>query len=237
MLSRCIRRGAAVSILCAAAAACGGSKKPAESAADTTSLESSGGAGGQSASAASATAAAGGSASGSSAAPSSSSAANSATTDTSAPAATAHPAPAITGLIDGKPFTPKIARVTGKPQKDGRVLLTLDETHTDCSGSATAAPGDAVLTMLVTWENGYKSDLGSLKRSTPKKPSGEITFYRARAGGKKDVSPTFKPSGTVTILKAPSDPSTPGSMKIDMQSGDYMLAGDLDVLVCPPPAK
>jgi hypothetical protein len=237
MLSSRIRRVAAVSILFAAAVACGGAKKPAESAADTASLESSGG-GSKPASAAPAAAEDAGSSSGDSSAPSSSPAANSATTDTSAPAGSAHPAPAVTGLIDGKPFTPKIARVTGKPQKDGRVLLTLDETHTDCSGPATAAPGDAVLTMLVTWENGYKSDLGSLKRSTVKKPNGEITFYRARAGGKKDVSPTFKPSGTVTILKAPSEPMATGSMKIDMQSGDYMLAGDLDVLVCPPaPAK
>jgi hypothetical protein len=236
MLSSRIRRVAAVSILFAAAVACGGAKKPAESAADTTSLESSGG-GSKSASVATAAAEEPGSSSRGASASSSSPAANSATTDTSAPAGSAHPAPAVTGLIDGKPFTPKIARVTGKPQKDGRVLLVLDETHTDCSGSATAAPGDAVLTMLVPWENGYKSDLGSLKRSTAKKPNGEITFYRARAGGKKDVSPTFKPSGTVTILKAPSEPSTTGSMKIDMQSGDYMLAGDLDVLVCAPAAK
>jgi hypothetical protein len=75
-----------------------------------------------------------------------------------------------------------------------------------------------------------------LKRSTPKKPNGEITFYRTRAGGKKDISPTFKPSGTITIIKTPSE-SASGSMKIDLQSGDYMLAGDLDVLVCPAAAK
>jgi hypothetical protein len=235
MHPRSLRRVLVVSILGAAAFSCGGSKKNAESAADTASLEASG-AGGKSESAASSAPAEGASESAASSASSSSPASNSATPGTSAPTAATHPAPAVTGLIDGKSFNPKVARVTGKPQKDGRVLLTLDEAHSDCSGPAAAAPGDALLTMLVTAESGYKSDLGSLKRSTPKKPNGEITFYRARAGGKKDISPTFKPSGTITIIKAPSD-SASGSMKVDLQSGDYMLAGDLDVLVCPAAAK
>ena len=151
-----------------------------------------------------------------------------------APGSGAHPAPAVTGLIDGKPFSPKVARVVGKPQKDGRVLLALDESHSDCTSTASPQPGDGTLTMLVPWQDGYKVDLGSLKRATPKKSGAEITFARAGASGKREISASFKPSGLVTILKAPSDSTATGKMNIDMQSGDYMLAGDLDVLVCPP---
>ena len=56
-----------------------------------------------------------------------------ASSDAPAPAAPAafHPAPGATGTIDGKPFEPKIARVSGPVQKDGRVLVTLVE-HSDC---------------------------------------------------------------------------------------------------------
>jgi hypothetical protein len=142
-----------------------------------------------------------------------------------APAAV-HPAPAVTGSIDGKPFTPKLARVAGPMQKDGRILLALSEA-TDCTTS-----GGPTLTLMVPWQDGYKADLGSLKRTTKKGP-GEITFSRS----KKDVSTTFKPSGTVTIVSAPMTQNATGKMKIDLQSGDYMLAGDLDIQLCVSPAK
>jgi hypothetical protein len=145
------------------------------------------------------------------------------------PPAPSHPAPAVTGSIDGKPFAPTLARVSSRMQKDGRLLVSIDDAA-DCSGSS-----DATLTMLVPWEDGYKVDLGSLKRSTKKAP-GEIAFMRAAAaGGKKQLSATFKPSGTVTIVKAPTAEKALGKMKIDLQSGDYMLAGDLDILVCTTP--
>jgi hypothetical protein len=85
--------------------------------------------------------------------------------------------------------------------------------------------------MLVPWSDGYKVDLGSLKRGT-KKGSGEIALTRVGAGGKAEVSATFKPTGRVTIVSAPKDANAFGKMKIDLQSGDYMLAGDLDVQVC-----
>ncbi len=101
---------------------------------------------------------------------------------------------------------------------------------TDCP-----APGgnkDATtLTLLVPWQDGYKVDLSALKRAT-KKGSGEIAF---RPGGKKDPSATFKPSGTVTIVSAPMAKGATGKLKIDLQSGDYMLAGDLDIQVCVAP--
>jgi len=155
-----------------------------------------------------------------------------------APAAAAapaafHPAPSATGSIDGKPFAPKIARASGALQKDGRMLLTLSE-HTDCATPAAAKPGEGALTVLVTWKDGYKTDLGSLKRSG-KKGSGEIGFARVSAAGKADASATFKPTGRVTVVSAPTDQGATGKMKIDLQSGDYMLAGDLDIQVCGSP--
>jgi hypothetical protein len=203
------------------AASCGGSQKPAETSADTSSLESK-----ESSPPKAETPAPSESTAAATPAPASSA---------EAPApAPAHPSPSVTGTIDGKPFQPKIARTTGKAQKDGRIVLALDDAHSDCATAAAAQPGDATLTMLVPWEDGYKVDLGALKRSTPKKAGGEITFSRVGAGGKKEISATFKPSGTVTIVKAPNDPNATGKMKIDLQSGDFMLAGDLDVLVCGP---
>lgn len=212
--------------------ACGGSHQPAESA-DTASLEASESSKSAPAEKAEKTepAAAASASAPASEAPAPASSANS---DTSAPPSPARPAPAVTGLIDGKPFSPKVARILAKAQKDGRVTLTLDESHTDCS-AGTPSPGEGTLTMLVPWENGYKSDLGALKRSTPKKPGGEIGFSRARAGGKKDISATFKPAGTVTIVKAPTEQNARGQLKIDLTSGDFMLAGDLDVLLCTAP--
>ncbi|HLK38001.1 MAG TPA: hypothetical protein VKU41_14670 [Polyangiaceae bacterium] len=142
-----------------------------------------------------------------------------------APAAAAvHPAPAVTGAIDGKPFNPKTARVAGPIQKDGRILLTLVEA-TDC-----AASGGPTLSMMVPWQDGYKQDFGSLKRATKKGP-GDISFART---GKNYVA-SFKPSGTVTIVSAPMAQNATGKMKIDLQSGDYMLAGDLDIQVCVAP--
>lgn len=117
--------------------ACGGSHKPAESA-DTASLESSGSSKSEPASEKAEPA---GSAAATSKAAEAPAPASPASSDTSAPTSPARPAPAVTGLIDGKPFSPKIARVLAKAQKDGRVLLTLDESHTDCS-AGTAAPGE-----------------------------------------------------------------------------------------------
>ncbi len=148
-----------------------------------------------------------------------------------APATAPHAAPAVTGSIDGKPFQPTLGRVTAKMQKDGRVVVTLLE-HGDCKSAAKA--GDAMLTMTVPWNAGEKADLSALKRSAKGGPA-EIGFARIGAGNKKDVSSTFKPSGTVTILAAPTAASSTGKMKIDLQSGDYMLAGDLDIEVCVAP--
>jgi hypothetical protein len=114
-------------------------------------------------------------------------------------------------------------------QKDGRVPVTLTE-HADCSPTKT---GEGALTMLVAWKDGYKTDLGSLRRG--KKGVGEIGFSRVSAANKPDSSATFKPTGTVTVLTAPLNQGATGKMKIDLQSGDYMLAGDLDVQVCVAP--
>jgi len=207
--------------------ACGGPQKPAESA-DTSSLESNSSSSAKDAPAAPETASA--------PAPSTTGSTGSAEAPSAAAAAAAesvHPAPAATGSVDGKPFAPKLAHVIGPMQKDGRILLSLDE-RTECSSPSDAKPDDASLTILVPWEDGYKVDLSALKRGTKKKP-GEIAFSRVNEAGKKSLSATFKPSGRVTIVKAPREKDAIGKMKIDLQSGDYMLAGDLDVQVCVAP--
>jgi cytochrome c biogenesis protein CcmG/thiol:disulfide interchange protein DsbE len=145
------------------------------------------------------------------------------------PAATA----TATGLIDGRPFAPKLARVAGRMQKDGRILLSLSE-RSECTPSSGAKPGDATLTIMVPWKDGSKTDLASLKQSTRKSP-GAIRFTRLNAARKSEASKTFKPSGTVTIASAPTDLNGIGKMTIDLTSGDYRLTGDLDIQVCVPP--
>jgi hypothetical protein len=204
---------------------CGGSQKSAETAADTSSLEAKGSSTVKSEDAPSPSpsgSSTGGAGSGADAA------------GAAQPGAPAHPAPSVTGSIDGKPCLPKIARTVGKVQKDGRIVLALDDAAADCSTTGAPQPGEARLTLLVPWQNGYKIDLAALRRSTPKKTGGEITFSRGAAGGKKEISATFKPSGTVTVVTAPTDASSVGKINIDLQSGDFMIAGDLDVLVCGP---
>lgn len=196
--------------------ACGGSNKPPESPAETPAPEPS----------------------------ASADTAASADSDAAAPAAAAEgaadekaekpeaPAPAgpnITGAIDGKPFVPKGALITKPAQKDGRILITLGE-HAACGGGD-PSPGEGMLTLVVPWEDGYKQDLGSLKRGG-KKGGGDISFVRVGAGGKKDASATFKPTGRLTVVSAPSDQNAVGKLNVDLQSGDYMLSGDLDVQLC-----
>ena len=128
-------------------------------------------------------------------------------------------------MIDGNSFTPKVAQILAPMKKDGRITVTLTEAA-DCPGSGDN--GDhAKLTMVVPWEKGYKVDLSALKLPGKKGPA-EITFSPA----KKGATPSFKPSGTVTVVSAPMEKGSKGKLKIDLQSGDYMLAGDLDVEVC-----
>ncbi|MGH7270097.1 MAG: hypothetical protein ACREJ3_06660, partial [Polyangiaceae bacterium] len=141
-----------------------------------------------------------------------------------APPAAYHPAPSVTGTIDGKSFTPKIARVMHHAQKDGRIALSI----VDASGCDT--PSDATLTILVPWTDGYKTDLSALKRAS-KRSAGEISLAY-RHGSKSELSTTFKPSGTVTVVSASTAQKATGKVKIDLQSGDYLLDGDLDVLTC-----
>ncbi len=50
--------------------------------------------------------------------------------------------------------------------------------------------------------------------------------------GKQQISTTFKPTGRITVVSAPTEKDAIGKVKIDLQSGDYMVAGDLDVKVC-----
>ena len=151
----------------------------------------------------------------------------------SSPPSAAHPVPAVSGTIDGRPFAPKLARVAGRLKKDGRILLSLSE-RTDCALSRDPRPGDAALTMVLPWKDGSKVDIGSLTRSR-KRSAAAISFGRVNAAKKKEVSSTFKPTGTVTIVSAPMDPNGFGKMTIDLVSGDYTLSGDLDIEVCVSP--
>jgi hypothetical protein len=218
--------------------ACGGgdAQKPAASPADTSSLEhehESGGPSGGSAPSGGGSASSGSggsddsSSSKSSASSSSKSSGGGAGGGDSGSAAAAapasvHPTPAATGAIDGKPFSPKIGRAMAAMQKDGRLLVTLTE-GTDCAASPKGGDG---LSFLLEWKDGYKTDVGSLKRAT-KPGGGEVGFSR---GG--SVSKSFKPTGRVTVVSAPTDANATGKIKLDVQSGDFMLAGDLDVLLC-----
>ncbi len=217
-----MRNAAALSLVILVA--CGGAEKPASSPADTSSLEPKGS--GADAPAAAAEEPAPKAPATPQAAPATSSAA--AASPASAPAAEApaagHPTPSATGSIDGKPFSPKIARSKAAMQKDGRLLLSLTEA-TDCASSP--KPGEGTLTLLVDWKDGYKTDLASLKRAT-RPGAGEVGFSRAGGG----LSKTFKPSGRLTVVSAPTDANATGKIKVDLQSGAFMLAGDLDVLLC-----
>jgi hypothetical protein len=199
----------------------GGSTKPAASEADTSSLEGSG-------SSTSTTSAP-------TSTPTAAASAAPASTASSVPASITaavtgtgpvHPVPGTTGDIDGKPFSPKLAQLAGPVQKDGRVLVVIHE-GTDCLADAKSA--DASMMLMVPWKDGYKTDLSALKRAKGGN-LGEAAFLR-----KKQVSSTFKPSGLVTVVSAATSKDGIGKMKIDLQSGGYILTGDLDVLVCGSP--
>jgi hypothetical protein len=219
----------ALAVVAAAAfVACGGgaSPPPQSPSPDTSSLESSGSSSkdeSKEATPASSNAPA------AAAAPAASSAPASDAANTGAPAASFHPAPSVTGMIDGNAFVPKVAQILGPMKKDGRITVTLTEAS-DCPGSGDAKADHSKLTMVVPWENGYKVDLSALKLAGKKGPA-EISFSPA----KKGATPSFKPSGTVTVVSAPMEKGGKGKLKIDLQSGDYMLAGDLDIEVCVAP--
>lgn len=152
----------------------------------------------------------------------------------------AHPAPTASGNIDGKPFAPRLAQVSGPMQKDGRLLISFTEAD-DCVTSADAKAGGATLLMMVPWKDGAKLDLAKLKAPNPKAKGfaaamGEVSFIRIGDDGKSNqVSTTFKPAGKATIVSAPMEQNAIGKMTLDLKSGDYALSGDLDIKVCFPP--
>ncbi len=161
-------------------AACGGAEKPATSAADTSSLEPKGSAADTPAPAATSDEPAPKASAAPQAAPAP--AASSAAAPAASPAAAVHPTPAAMGSIDGKPFAPKIARSTAAMQKDGRLLLTITE-GTECGSNP--KPGEGTMSLLVEWKDGYKTDVGSLKRAT-RPGGGEVGFSRG-CGPLEDV--------------------------------------------------
>jgi hypothetical protein len=156
------------------------------------------------------------------------------------PPAPAHPAPTVSGSIDGKPFAPRLAQVSGPMQKDGRLLISFTEAD-DCVTSADAKAGGATLLMMVPWKDGAKLDLSKLKAPNPKAKGfaaamGEVSFIRIDDDGKSNhVSTTFKPTGKATIVSAPMEANAIGKMTLDLKSGDYAMSGDLDIKVCFPP--
>jgi hypothetical protein len=156
------------------------------------------------------------------------------------PPAPAHPAPTVSGNIDGKPFAPRLAQVSGPMQKDGRLLISFTEAD-DCVTSADAKAGGATLLMMIPWKDGAKLDLAKLKVPNPKAKGfaaamGEVSFIRIGDDGKSNqVSTTFKPTGKATIVSAPMEQNAVGKMTLDLKSGDYALSGDVDIKVCFPP--
>jgi hypothetical protein len=162
------------------------------------------------------------------------------TTAPTPPPAPAHPAPTVSGNIDGKPFAPRLAQVSGPMQKDGRLLISFTEAD-DCVTSADAKAGGATLLMMVPWKDGAKLDLAKLKAPNPKAKGfaaamGEVSFIRISDDGKgNQVSTTFKPTGKATIVSAPMEQNAIGKMTLDLKSGDYALSGDVDIKVCFPP--
>ena len=198
----------------------GGASKPAATEADTSSLES----------------ASGGSTTATTAAPADTSpppatdkpapAADKPAAAT-APAATSavHPVPGTTGDIDGKAFAPKLAQLVGAVQKDGRAVVLIHG-GSDCVAPEDAKSGDGSILLTVPWKDGYKTDLSALRRAKGAALN-EAAFVRA-----KKVSSTFKPSGLVTVVSAPTEKGKVGKLKIDLTSGGYILTGDLDVMVC-----
>lgn len=209
----------------------GGAQKPADSV-DTSSLESTPSSSPGGSDTASTSAASGPSSSSPSSAGASSATGSSPSSDSApAPAAAAiHPAPGTAGSIDGKPFSPKLAQISSPMQKDGRVTLLIHE-GSDCVAPGDAKPGDASMVLVVPWQDGYKTDLSALRRAK-KGNMGEAAFVRVGDDGKKQVSTTFKPTGLITVVSAPTQKDAVGKMKIDLQSGDYMVTGDLDVKLC-----
>ena len=225
-------------------AACGGSQKKADT--DVNSLGEPGGGGGGGGGDMSTTnestgPSGGGSAAGTSGGSSTSSttstastapAASSASASASAPAVF-HPKPSTNGTIDGRSFAPRIAMIASPIQKDGRAVVTLAEAD-DCVAASDAKAGDATMQITVPWKDGMKADLAAMLR--PKgKGLGEISFVRITDAKQNDVSKTFDPIGTVTVVKAATQKDAFGKMKIDLTAGGYMLAGDIDVKVCVAP--
>ncbi|MGD0530371.1 MAG: hypothetical protein ABSE49_34875 [Polyangiaceae bacterium] len=204
----------------------GGTAKPAASEADTSSLEASGSSGATTSGSGSSTTAASADTSAAATGGASTKPAPATAAAATAPPAAVHPVPGATGDIDGKPFSPKLAQLAGPVQKDGRVLILIHE-GSDCVADPKSA--DASMMLMVPWKDGYKTDLSALRRAKGGN-LGEAAFLR-----KKQVSATFKPSGLVTVVSAPTAKDAVGKMKIDLQSGGYILAGDLDVLVCGSP--
>jgi hypothetical protein len=215
-------------------AACGGQQKHASSEADTSSLESGGSDPPVAKSAPSDSSGADTPNPTNPTNPTNAAPASSSSTSSSAaspPAAAAfHPTPGATGSIDGQPFAPTLAQVTGPLQQDGRVMVMLTQAS-DCVAPSDAKAGDGSMLLMVPWQDGYKADLGSLKRAKGK-DKGEAAFIRMGSDGKGHVAAAFKPTGRITIVSAPTAANAFGKMKIDLSSGDYILAGDLDVKVC-----
>jgi hypothetical protein len=108
-------------------------------------------------------------------------------------------------------------------------VLVLIHGGTDCVAVEDAKAGDGAFLFLVPWKDGYKTDLSAL-RVARGASLGEAAFVR-----NKKISKTFKPTGLVTVVSAPTQKGATGKMNIDLQSGDYILSGDLDVKVCGSP--
>jgi len=236
----------ACALLLVVAAACGGSQKKTNDDSNALGEPGSGGGGGDMSTGNESTGAGGGggggggdTSGGSGSGGGGGGASTAAASSSAAPASSSsapvafHPKPSSNGTIDGKPFAPRLAMITSKAGKDGRVTVSLAEAD-DCVSPSDAKPGYGWMILIVPWKNGEKSDLAAMLR--PKgKGAGEISFTRVSDAKTNDVSKTFDPIGTVTVVFAPTTKDAFGKLKIDLTAGGYMLAGDIDVKLCVAP--
>jgi hypothetical protein len=140
----------------------------------------------------------------------------------------AGPSAWASGDLAGSAFTPTLVQMRGPaPGYVGRVSLRLFR-GTGCDMDA--KEGDVDLLFAVPWGPGARTDLGTLS-SKGVNPEAQATRHFDSEHGK---GLRFRPQGALTIVSAPSQKGAIGKITIDLRSGDYVLTGDMPVIVRSP---
>jgi hypothetical protein len=134
--------------------------------------------------------------------------------------------PSATGTLDGKPWDLKGAGTAGPVQKDGSVLIGLGNYDIDC-GVHAATAGDRTIVLQIPWKEGAKLDLAKLKKTD---------VWATSVDDKKKVAAlkTFKPTGKVEVLAAPTKEKSSGRIKIELKSGNDTITAEVPVKFCFP---